>query len=274
MNRQKSIAVLLCAAVLTACNYEKNAVQDITAPDPGSRVRFFNFGVNAPAVNFYANDTKITAVSATGCAVPPLSEACTTTGLEATTGTGYGGVGLAGLYSAVAPGQYTFSGRIAAAIDKDLAISSVATAITDGTYYSFYQSGFYNTTTKTVDAFIVEDPLPATIDYSVAQVRFVHAISNANPMTLYARNTTTTAEVAVGAEVAYKGAGAFASLPPGSYDLSTRYAGLTTNALTRPAVAFSAGRVYTITARGDITVAPSTACAAANRTCLDNTTNR
>lgn len=276
MNRQKSFAVLLCAAVLAACNYDKDAVQDITAPDPGSRIRFFNFGVNAPGVNFYANDSKITGISSAACSIPPASEAepCTTTGIEATTGTGYGGVGLAGLYSALAPGQYTFTGRIAAAIDKDLAISSVATTLTDGTYYSFYQSGFYNTTSKTVEAFVVEDAFPATIDYSVATVRFVHAISNANPMTLYARNTTTTTEVPVGAEVAYKGAGAFTSLPPGTYDLSTRYAGSSTNALTRPAVAFVAGRVYTITARGDITVTPSTACAAANRTCLDNTVNR
>jgi hypothetical protein len=274
MNRQKSLAVLFCAALLAACNYEKDTVQDITAPDPGSRIRFFNFGVNAPGVNFYANDTKVTAVSATGCALPPLPEACTTTGLESTTGTGYGGVGLAGLYSALAPGQYTFTGRIAAAIDKDLPISSVATTLTDGKYYSFYQSGFYNTTAKTVEAFVVEDALPPTIDYSVASVRFVNAISNANPMTLYARNTTTATEVPVGAEVAYQGAGAFTSLPPGVYDLSTRYAGSTTNALTRPAVSFVGGRVYTITARGDITVAPSTACAAANRTCLDNTANR
>jgi hypothetical protein len=274
MNRQKSFAVLLCAAVLAACSYEKNAVQDITAPDPGSRIKFFNFGVNAPGVNFYANDTKVTAVSATGCAIPPLPEACTTTGIEATTGVAYGGVGLAGLYSALAPGQYTFTGRIAATIDKDLPISSVGIALTDGMYYSFYQSGFYNTTTKTVEAFVVEDPFPTQIDFSLAYVRFVHAISNAQPMRLFAKNTTTTTEVPVGAEVAYKSAAAFTGIPPGSYDLSTRYAGLSTNALTRPAVSFAAGRVYTITARGDITVAPSTACAAANRTCLDNTLNR
>src|SRR5687767_8189511 len=225
MNRQNSFAVLLCAAVLASCDYEKNAVQDITAPDPGSRVRFFNFGVNAPGVNFYANDTKVTAISSA-------------TGTESTTGTGYGGVGLAGLYSALAPGQYTFSGRIAATIDKDLAISNVTTSLADGGYYSFYQSGFYNTTTKTVEAFVVEDAFPATIDFSVTHVRFVHAISNANPMTLFARNTTTATEVPVGAETTYKGAGAFTSLPPGVYDLSTRYAGLTTNALTRPAVSF------------------------------------
>ena len=261
MPRQKSLAVLWCAVVLAGCSFEKNAVQDITAPEAGARIRFFNFGVNAPSVNFYANTTKITAVSST-------------TGTESTTGTGYGGVGLAGLYSDLTPGQYTFSGKIAAAVDKDLAISNVATTIADGKYYSFYQSGFYDATAKTVEAFIVEDPLPATIDFAVAQVRFVHAISNAAPMTLFAKNTTSTTEVPVGAEIAYKGAGAFISLAPGSYDLSTRYAGTATNALTRPAVAFSAGRTYTITARGDILTAPSTACASTNRTCLDNTVNR
>lgn len=271
MNRHKSLAVVLCAALLGACDYEKTAVQDITAPDPGSRIRFFNFGVNAPGVNFYANDTKITATAATGCAIPPLSEACTTTGVESTTGTVYGGVGLTGLYSAVAPGAYTFTGRIAATVDKGLPISTLATSLVDGGYYSYFQSGFYNTTTKTVEAFVVEDPLPATIDFSVAHVRFVNAISNSSPMTLYARHTTTTTETAVGGEVAYKVAGAFTALPGGVYDLNTRLTGATANAITRTAVSFAAGRVYTIGARGDMTVVSTTAT---NRPFLDNTTNR
>ena len=278
MNYSKSLAVLVCAALLGACDYEKNAVQEITAPDPGSRIRFFNFGVNSPGVNFYANDNKVTAISATACALPPASqtEPCTTIGAESTTGTGYGGVGLAGLYSALAPGAYTFTGRIAATVDKNLAISTVATSLASGTHYSFYQSGFYDATAKTVDAFVVEDPIPATIDFASAQVRFVHAISNGNPMTLYGTNTTpATAETAIGGEVAYKSAGAFVSVPAGTYNLATRYAGATTNAMTRTGVAFTAGRMYTITARGDILTAPTTTgCAAANRTCLDNTVNR
>lgn len=274
MNTRKSLAVVLCA-LLGACDYEKNAVQDITAPDPGSRIRFFNFGVNAPAVNFYANDNKVTAISTAAC-TPPTDPACTTTGIESTAGTAYGGVGLAGLYSAVTPGQYSLTGRIAAATDKGLAISNVSANLADGRYYSFYQSGFYNTTTKTVDAFVVEDNMPETIDFSVAHVRFVHAISNANPMTLYMTSTTNPAgEVTVGSEVGYKSAGAFTAVPGGIYNLTTRYAGATTSALTRTAVTFVAGRVYTITARGDITVAATTTgCAAANRTCLDNTANR
>jgi hypothetical protein len=256
MTPYRAIGVLLCAAVLTSC--DKNAVQDIAGPVDAARIKFFNFGVNAPGVNFYANTTKMTAVSSTS-------------GAESTTGTVYGGVGSGGYYASVAAGQYALTGKIAAATDKDLAIANVAATIADGKAYSFYLSGFYNTTAKTVDGFVVEDPFSPTIDYSAATVRFVHAMSNANPMILYAKNTTTGTEVTVGAAVAYKAAGAFTSLPGGVYDLSTRYAGLTTNAISRTAVSFSAGRVYTISARGDITV---TSTSATNRPILDNTANR
>ena len=90
-------------------------------------------------------------------------------------------------------------------------------------------------------------------------------------MTLYAKNTATAVEVPVGAAVAYKGAGAFTSLPNGVYDLSTRLAGSATNAIVRTAVSFSSGKVYTIGARGDMTVTSTTAT---NRPFLDNTANR
>jgi hypothetical protein len=260
MKTYRSILALLCAAALSSCG--KEAVQVVTAPATGARIKFFNFGVNAPGVNFYANDTKITAISSA-------------TGTQSTSGTAYGSVGNGGLYSAVAPGQYTLSGKIAATTDNGLAVSNVTATLEDGKYYSLYQSGFYDATAKKVEAFIVEDPFIPDIDYSVAYVRFVNAISNANPMTLYAKNTTTAVEVPVGAEIAYKGAGAFTALPGGFYDLSTRYTGSSTNALSRTGVSFSPGRVYTITARGDITVAPTTdGCATTNKTCLDNTANR
>jgi hypothetical protein len=260
MNTYRSFAVLLCAVALAAC--EKNAVQDITGPVPAARIKFFNFGVNAPAVNFYAGDAKMTAVRST-------------TGNELTSGVGYGGVAAGNLYTGITPGQYTVSGKIAAATDKDLPISSVAATIADGKQYSYYQSGLYNSVTKKVDAFIVEDPFQAQIDYSAAHVRFVNAIFNANPMTLYAKNQETGAEVAIGGAVPYKSAGAFTPVPEAVYDLSTRYAGSATNVMTRTGVSFNVGRVYTITARGDITVASTpTSCGSTNRTCLDNTTNR
>ncbi|HJQ11652.1 MAG TPA: DUF4397 domain-containing protein [Gemmatimonadaceae bacterium] len=261
MNRHKAFAALLCAGVLMGCG-DKSA-QNITAPPPASaRIRFFNFGVNAPSVNFYADETKMTATQSS-------------TGTEATTGVSYGGVGSGGAYDAIAPGSHTFSGKIAATTDKDLAIANVTTNIEDGKYYSLYLSGIYNSTAKTSDAFVVEDDFTTPTDFSQATVRFVHAISNANPLTLYAKNTTSGTETAIGSEIAYKSAGSFVNIPAGTYDLSARYTGSSTNALARTSVPFSGGRVYTITARGDITVAPtSTGCASTNRTCLDNTTNR
>lgn len=257
MIRYRAFALLLCAAALTSC--EENAVQEIAGPATGARVRFFNFGVNAPGVNFYADETKMTAISST-------------TGSESSTGVAYGGVGSGGFYGVIAPGQHTLTGRIAAAgADKDLPISSVTTTLENGKSYSFYQSGFYNTTAKTVDAFVVEDPFIDDIDWSVAYVRFVNAISNANAMTLYVTHQTTSEETAVGGPVAYKSAGPFTAIPSGLYNLATRNAGSSTNAIARTDVSFSAGRVYTITARGDITVTSTTAT---NRPFLDNTANR
>ena len=71
MKRYISVASVLAVAALAGCDNGKE-VQDITAPPLSSAVRFFNFGVNAPGVNFYANTTKMTAItSGTGvlCAV-------------------------------------------------------------------------------------------------------------------------------------------------------------------------------------------------------------
>ncbi len=250
----KLAGLVLFAAALTSC--DKNAVQDITGTLPASRIKFFNFGVNAPPVNFYANATKMTAVTSA-------------TGAEATTGVSYGGVGSGGFYAGIAPGQYTFTGNISATVDKDLAISSVAAPIADGKDYSYYVSGFYNTASKTADAFIVEDPIPA-VDYTVAYVRFVNGISNSSAMVLNAKSTVTGTTTPVGAAIAYKSAGAFTALPGGVYDLTTRVTGAATDAIARAGVSFSAGRVYTIASRGDMTVVSTTAT---TRPFLDNTAN-
>jgi hypothetical protein len=270
MKTYKKLLMLLCAVILAGCGSE--AVQDITAPSvAGARVMFFNFGVDAPGVNFYANDTKMTAVSSGTCTV--LTDAnrkqCTAEGGEATTGTNYGAAGASGYYVAIAPGEYTLSGRIAAATDKDLAIASTKTTFADGKAYSFYLSGFYDSETKEADSFVVEDPVIANFDWSVAYVRFVNAVGNAEPMTLYVAGIDGGAEIAVGGSVAYKSAGAFTAVPSAAYDLSVRTAGEATEAVSRKGVSFLPGRIYTITARGDITVTTGT-----NAPFLDNNANR
>lgn len=257
MNRYRIFATLLSAIVLASC--EKNAVQVLpNAELPGARIKFFNFGVGAPAVNFYANDTKVTAIGSG-------------TGSESSSGVAYGGVGAGGAYTGIAPGPHTLTGRISAAgADKNRPIATLPATIENEKYYSFYMSGIYNTTTKTSDAFMVEDPVVPPTDYTTAQVRFVQAISNAtNPLTLYAFNTTDSTTTTVGGPIAYKAASGFTAVPAGIYNLYARYTDSTTNKVSRNAVTFLGGRMYTIGARGNITVASGTTAPA-----LDNTANR
>jgi hypothetical protein len=270
MQLHRAFTPLLAVLALAAC--EKDGVRDLTAPLPSAGIRFFNFGVGSatPSVHFYAGDTKITATSSTLCqsaADPPVTAndtVCVTVGRQSATGVAYGGVGSGGLYSGIEPGQYTFGARLVS--DYTTVVSSAPATIEAGKFYSYYQSGFYNATARTADAFVVEDNFPDTIDWTVAHVRFVNAINNSQPMTLYITNAVTTQETTVGGEAAYKMAGNF-----GLYDLRTRYTGSTTNQIVRTGVPFEPGRVYTITARGDMTVTSTTAT---NRPFLDNTANR
>ena len=268
MRRYTFLALALATAAVAAC--DKNGVQNITAPVTGAAVKFFNFGVSAPGVNFYANANKITAISTANCQPPNDTTAvCKTTGNESTTGVATGAAGNGGFYNVVDPGQVTLTGKIAAATDKDLSIAPVTATLETGKFYSYFISGIYDATAKKVDAFVVEDPVPTTIDPTQAYVRFVNAVSNAQPMTLFAKSTVSGTEAAVGSTVAYKSAGAFTAMPGGVYDLNTRNAGSSTNVVTRTAVSFLAGRVYTVTARGDAVTTVT-----ANRPALDNTANR
>jgi uncharacterized protein DUF4397 len=267
-HRYRSLALVVGAIAIAAC--DKNGVQNITAPAHGASVKFFNFGVGAPGVNFYANTQKMTAISTTNCQPPNDTTAvCKATGNESTTGVAFSAAGSGGLYNQITPGQTTLTGKIAAATDKDLSISPVTATLEDGKYYSYFISGIYDATGKKVDAFVVEDPIPTTIDPTQAYVRFVNAVSNSPAQTLFATSTVTAKESAVGAAVAYKSAGTFTALPGGVYDLNTRVSGSSTNVITRTGVSFVAGRVYTVTSRGD-----QNSSVTANKPALDNTANR
>ena len=168
----------------------------------------------------------------------------------------------------ILPGQYSLTGRIAATTDKNLPIDTLSATIADGQDDSFYLSGVYNKTTKTVDAFVVEDPVPAQ-NFATAYVRLVHAIYNANPLTLYATQAGDTVAAhwkAVGIAVAYRAAGAFTGLAPGVYDLGARYTDSTTNRIMLTGVSLLGGQTYTVNARGD-----NTGTTAATRDSLNST---
>lgn len=268
-----SLTAILGGVLAASC--DKTAVQKIAGPtDPltQAQVRFFNFGLGAPGINFYANTTKLTAISSATCSPTPTDtvqqRVCRETGAESTSGVTYGNVGSGGLYASLAPGDYTLKGTIAATTDKDLAIATLSATLAAGKIYSFYTSGVYNTTAKTVEAFIVEDPIPA-IDWAVSPIRFVNAISNAAPMTLVARDSTTKVETTIATDIAYKSAAAFKPLTPGLYELYVTVGGSATKVIQRTGVTFAPGRIYTISSRGDATLATGT-----NARSLDNTANR
>ena len=257
----RSLTLALGAVLLAGCS--KDGVQTITAPVTGAQIRFANLAIVAPpatavpAVNFYANDAKLTAITSG-------------TGQESTLGTGTGLAGNGGLYSVLAPGAYTLMGRVAATTDNGLAISSVPVTLADGKLYSMYMSGYYNTTSKSTDAFVVEDAFPAQIDYSTAFVRFVNASPTAPAYVLSARNTTSGAETTVGTAAAYKSAGAFSAVPAGVYDLLFRGGNADQTGLSK-GISFLAGRVYTVALYGDVMVTSTTA---SNRPSVSVSANR
>ncbi|MBA4070366.1 MAG: hypothetical protein C0497_00790 [Gemmatimonas sp.] len=265
MKKLTSIAVLLLSATaLSSCGEE--AFPDITGPMAESRIKFFNFSVGAPGVYFYANNNKVAGI--TGTVVIDAATGIVTSGAESVTGITYpatstsdGGVTAGGYYSAIAPGSYDLAAKLADTTQRATVVSTLSTAIASGKYYSYYLSGAYNTATKSAEAFIVEDNFPVNMDWTQAYVRFVNASPTSAPLSLYAKLQATGVEGRLGENVAYKTAGAFLSVPTAVYDLTARDANGVTK-VTRTAVSFSAGRVYTITLRGTTTLA------------LNNTTNR
>ena len=274
MRIHKSFIAFLGAAALMACG--DKAEKNIAAPVPTtSAVRFFNFSVGSPTVQFFANDQQVTATNTASCngaKNPPVTASdstCLAIGIQSATGVAYTGVAVGGLYTAIDPGQYTFTGRQMSSTGPTATISTAPATVEAGKYYSYYQSGIYNSTTKTSDAFVVEDVLPTTIDWSKSIVRFVNAIGNSVPMTLVAVDTLGNATT-IGGPVAYKSAGAFTALTPAPYDLHARDAN-GADKIVREFVTFLPGHVYTISARGDMTVTSTTAT---NRPYLDNTANQ
>jgi hypothetical protein len=264
------LTAMLLLTLMFSC--KKDRLQVIDEPldlSPVAQVKYYNFAVSGPAVNFFANNTKVGALSSA-------------TGSESTTGVTYGSVVPSSSYSIITPGTYTFKSQLSGTnADPNRVISSVQATVEAGKAYTLFTAGTYNATAKTTEAFVLEDKIPA-VDYTTAYVRFVNTTPNGTgAQNLYAKNTVTGAEVPIAVStngIAYKGASEFVKVPIGIYELITRYAATPTtnliirNGTTNGTVAFVGGRVYTIASRGDITL--SQTGTSTNRPLLDNTPNR
>jgi hypothetical protein len=262
---QIAITAVLLSALFYSCKKDTVQVIDESIDASTPKIKYFNFGVNTPSVNFYANNVKVSA-------------ALSATGVESTAGVNNGSVYPASNYSLLSAGAYTFEARLPSTVttDANLSINSFNGMLESNKSYSFYLCGLY--TAKKADAFIVEDKLPP-VDNNKAYVRFVNTVPNATSnMSLFVHDVTAAAgtDLPVATGIAYKGASEFVAVPVGVYELYARYPSApTVNVISRngtSTVAFVGGRVYTIGSRGDITV--STAGTATNRPLIDVTSNR
>ena len=207
-----------------ACS-TRTASRTSPAPAAGAYVKFFNFGVNAPGVNFYANDTKVTAISVDHLPrrrPTPDPRVCARPAIESTTGTAYGAAGNGGLYSSIAAGQYTFDGQDRGGDGQgSRGRERRRDARRREVLLVLHRAASTTRRPRRVDAFVVEDAFPATIDFTQRMCGSSTRVSNSQPMTLYAKNTTTGDSSARSAStVAYKSGGAFISVPAGVYDLT------------------------------------------------------
>ncbi len=261
------LTALLLSTALFSC--KKNGIQVIDQPinlADNAQIKYFNNSVGSPAVNFYANDAKVTGI-------------LSTTGVEGATA--FAGVYPQTGYSALPGGSYVFKAQIAASAttDANLAIATTPSApLTNTKFYTLFLSGIYSANTKMADSFLLEDVLPA-YDINFTYVRLVNTISNApQAFDLYAKNTTipNSSEIKIASNIAYKSASAFVSVPEGNYELYVRYpSSATTNVISRngsSVVNMIGGKVYTLVTRGDITL-PTTGTATA-RPQIDFTANR
>jgi hypothetical protein len=250
------------AAIITFSSCEKSAVQVIDAPPNGPLVRFYNFAINGPSVNFFANDIK---VSATNSA----------TGIEALTGVNFGGIfpGNNNYVSIASVGNVTLKSITpsTATVNPNTTVANLSATLETGKYYSFYTSGVFDATAKTSSGFVIEDVVPA-VDTSAAYVRLVNTVPNANisGFDLKALNTTTNENITIAGVTAYQSGSVFVKVPNGVYNLTSISTNTPTSyTITRTAVSFAKGLVYTITTRGDATLTTG-----ANARALDLTRNR
>ena len=262
MKTKNIYLIMLISALFITASCEKSAVQVIDSAPTGPLLRFYNFALNGPSVNFYANDLKVTATSSA-------------TGLEAVTGVNYAGLFPANnsYLALLSAGNVVFKTVIPATalVSPSVTVANITATVESGKYYSFFTSGIYDATAKTTSGFIIEDMIPA-VDTSSAYVRIVNAIPNAGiaGFDLKAINTTTLASIDIAALTAYKAASGFVKVPNGVYNLTAISSNTPTSyTITRSAVSFSKGFVYTITARGDATLTTGT-----NLRALDLTRNR
>lgn len=248
------LPIYLIALVVMFSSCEKNAVTDITVPYSGAQFKYYNFAINGPTVNFYANNIKTTAT-------------LTATGVESPAGVNYGGLVPLRGYSLAPTGSVKFSSLTPSTMvlnaplgqGPNIETSSVTKDVVDGKNYSYYTSGIYDYATKKSDAFIIEDVLPAP-DTSMAYIRLVNPGHNTTALSLELTQTFTSTTPGLPplvvvttpiTGIVYKTASPYLAVTQGAYSLRL-IDPASGKIVTRAATSFIKGRLYTFTLRGNL----------------------
>ncbi|RYF26818.1 MAG: DUF4397 domain-containing protein [Flavobacteriales bacterium] len=247
--------------MLAGCEKKGLAVPDITKPITGAKVRLYNFAYNSPGVNFYANDLKISAVTSAN-------------GSEAVGGIAFGGTYPANQYALAPAGQTKFKAQTSStnATIPNTVVASVDKDIEEDKYYSIFTSGVYNATTKTTDAFLIEDNFPTVADTAQANIRIVNSGFNTSTLDMILTLSKTVNgivridTVKIASDVPYKSASQFVGFRPGAYSIvvTDKASG---KKVTRAATSFLRDRAYTLALRGNLITGVPAAF-------IDNTVNR
>ncbi|RZL15227.1 MAG: DUF4397 domain-containing protein, partial [Pedobacter sp.] len=242
--------LIALSALFSSC--EKTAVKDISTPFSGAQIKFYNFAVNSPGVNFYANNIKLTGL-------------LSATGAESATGTLFGGLSPARGYvlapagaAVVFKSQTSSTMAVAAATGQgpNIETATLTASVEDGKSYTFYTSGVYDYTTKKSDAFIIEDKLPVS-DTSQSYIRLVNPGHTTSTISLELTNVVgsgSTTPIVVTTPItgiAYKAASQFIAVKSGAYTLRVIDAA-SGKVVTRASTGLVKDRIYTFTLRGNL----------------------
>lgn len=202
---KKSLILLMAILPFVACT--KNAIPELTedVPPDATFVKFFFHVEDAPGLNFYLGDQKVSA------------ENSSTSDQEQ--GSGYGDVYPSNAYAIVPSGNFEVKA-------KELSGNTIASAEANfmpSTHYSVYLVG----TTENYDVFVMEDQLPPD-DRVKIYWRFVNTMANMPfKVDFYAVRAAEPASgsipaqpvqvVSLGMSIGFKEAGDYKELQPGNY---------------------------------------------------------
>ncbi|MCF4100613.1 DUF4397 domain-containing protein [Gillisia sp. M10.2A] len=246
------ILILFAVSLLfNAC--EENAIPELTEPvsEEATYVKFFFHVENAPSVNFYFDDQKVSAVGSSSA--------------DEVQGNSYGSVFPSNAYALIPSGDFNVNARD---LEGNVIASTNASFAADKNY-SAYLVG----TTDSYEVFVMEDQLPPSDRVKIFW-RFVNTMANMPfSVDVYAIKAAVPETddspaqavqvISLGNGLAFKQGGDYTELEPGNYtfkvfesgsdydpETSTPYIQNTVNVASK-------GRVYSTQIRGTYAESPS-----------------